>query len=58
MAIKYQAGTVLPEEYDWKEEFSLEGIIIPYVMMDVGKVRGLAIALEEAQDKIAILEKP
>jgi hypothetical protein len=60
MMIKRCAGTVSPDEYNWKEQFSLDPSEIgvdPYILMDVGKVRGLAIALEEAEKRIAELEK-
>ena len=45
--IKYQPGTIMPDEYDWQEQFSLDPSNVghdPYISMDVGKVRGLAIA--------------
>ena len=47
--IKREPGTVDPSEYNWKDHFALEGIIEPFIKMDVGKVRGLAIAVEELQ---------
>jgi hypothetical protein len=53
MNIKYQAGTVDPSEYNWEEQFSFEGVIEPFLKMDVGKVRGLAIALERSEAQVA-----
>jgi chromosome segregation ATPase len=52
MGIKYQAGTVDPSEYNWEEQFSFEGVIEPFIKMDVGKVRGLAIALERSEAEV------
>lgn len=54
--IKLQPGTVMPDEYDWEEQFSFESFIDPFIQMDVGKVRGLAIAYQEAQAKIKEIE--
>ena len=54
--IKYEAGTVHPDEYNWREQFALEGVIEPSIKMDVGKVRGMAIALDEALAKKAELK--
>jgi cell division protein FtsB len=56
MSIKYQPGTVMPDEYNWQEQFAFEDVLEPYIEMDIGKVRGLAIALIEAQERIAGLE--
>ena len=53
ISIKYQAGTVDPSEYNWEEEFSFDGVIEPFIKMDVGKVRGLAIALERSEAEVA-----
>ena len=50
--IKRQPGTVAPWEYDWKSEFSFYDIHAPYISMDVGKVRGLAIAYQESLKEI------
>ena len=52
MSIKYQAGTVDPSEYSWEKEFSFDGVIEPFIKMDVGKVRGLAIALERSEAEV------
>ena len=45
--IKLEPGTVMPDEYDWQDQFNFKGVYEPYILMDVGKVRGLAIAYEE-----------
>ena len=50
--IKYQAGTIDPSEYNWEEQFSFEDEMEPFITMDVGKVRGLAIALERSEAEV------
>lgn len=50
--IKYQPGTVMPDEYNWQEQFALENVFVAFSMMDVGKVRGLAIAYEKLEAEV------
>ena len=50
-------GTVMPCEYNWQEQFAFDEEISPFVQMDVGKVRGLAIALQSQQKRIEELEE-
>jgi hypothetical protein len=40
-------GDVDPSEYDWRIQFDIDDDE-PYIPMDVGKVRGLALAYDEA----------
>ena len=55
--IERKPGTVMPNEYDWESQFSLNEVIEAFAVMDVGKVRGLAIAYQELEGKIYALEQ-
>lgn len=57
MKIKYQAGTVMPDEYDYVRDFNALDTTIPYTEMDTGKVLGLAIAHQQKDAEIAELVK-
>jgi hypothetical protein len=45
-------GDVAPQEYNWQEQFGSLDPADGFVALDVGKVRGLAIALLEAHEAL------
>jgi hypothetical protein len=52
MAIKRKVGDVSPQGYNWRKDFGALDPTDGYVEMDVGKVRGLAVAFDEALEEL------
>lgn len=52
LSLTRTVGDVAPDEYNWQEQFGSLDPADGFVPLDVGKVRGLAIALHELQTGI------
>ncbi len=56
--LTHKPGTVDPREYDWKWQFAELDPSAGYIPMDAGKVYGLALYIQELEDRLAKLEEP
>lgn len=56
--IKLEPGTAWPSEYDWRQQFAivLNDNTSPFVSVDTGKLRGLALAYIECLESLAALK--
>lgn len=48
--MKPKVGDVSPSEYDWRKAFDPLRTSDGYVLLDAGKVRGIAVALHRAEE--------